>query len=178
MGVFRQESWSGLPFPPPGEPDSNPKRDVWDLSSGSTIHKRYDRQCCYRLYRETYWCPLSRSARWVGVCWGWVARARSSQGMAVTSVITKGRLFFLLPFSSDRSLLLFQNNQRLHPLRKRNQTHSHRGQACGCRRHRGGGGQDWGSGVNRCPLLHIEQMNRKVLLDSTGNSSPYPVIEP
>ena len=107
-----------------------------------------------------------------------MARARSSQGMAVTSVITKGRLFFLLPFSSDRSLLLFQNNQRLHPLRKRNQTHSHRGQACGCHRHRGGGGQDWGSGVNRCPLLHIEQMNRKVLLDSTGNSSPYPVIEP
>ena len=40
------------------------------------------------------------------------------------------------------------------------------------------GGQDWESGVNRCPLLHMERINRKVLLDSTGHSTPYPVIKP
>ena len=67
MGFFRQEDWSGLPFPPPGNLNSNPKTDVWDLSSRSTIRKRYASQCCYLLYQGTDWCPLSRSV--LGMSW-------------------------------------------------------------------------------------------------------------
>ena len=35
---------------------------------------------------------------------------------------------------------------------------------------------DWEFGVIRCKLLHIEQMDNKVLLYSTGNYIQYPVI--
>ena len=35
---------------------------------------------------------------------------------------------------------------------------------------------DWEFGVSRCKLLHLEWINTKVLLDSTGNSIQYPVI--
>ena len=42
----------------------------------------------------------------------------------------------------------------------------------------GGGGQmDWEFGVSRCKLLHIEWINNKILLYSTGNYIQYPVIK-
>ena len=40
----------------------------------------------------------------------------------------------------------------------------------------GGGGMDWEFGVSRCKLLHIEWINNKVLLYSTGNYIQYPGI--
>ena len=52
------------------------------------------------------------------------------------------------------------------------QTHTHREQTCGCQ----GGGKDWEFGISRCILLYIEWINNKVLLYSTGNYIPYPVI--
>ena len=39
-----------------------------------------------------------------------------------------------------------------------------------------GGGMDWVSEISRCKLLHIEQINNKVLLCSPGNDTQYPVI--
>ena len=33
----------------------------------------------------------------------------------------------------------------------------------------GGGGMDWEFGVGRCKLLHLEWINNKVLMYSTGN---------
>ena len=39
-----------------------------------------------------------------------------------------------------------------------------------------GGGEDWEFGISRCKLLDIEWINSKVLLDSTGNYTQYPVI--
>ena len=36
---------------------------------------------------------------------------------------------------------------------------------------------DWEFGVNRCKLLHIEWINNKVLLYSTGNYIQYPEIK-
>ena len=39
----------------------------------------------------------------------------------------------------------------------------------------GGGGMDWEFGISRCKLLHIEWINNKVLLYSTGNYIQYPV---
>ena len=35
---------------------------------------------------------------------------------------------------------------------------------------------DWEFGVGRCKLLHLEWLNNKVLLYSTGNYIQYPVI--
>ena len=43
------------------------------------------------------------------------------------------------------------------------------------RGNRGGRRMDWGSGVGRCKLLHLELIN-KVLMYSTGNYIEYPVI--
>ena len=40
----------------------------------------------------------------------------------------------------------------------------------------GGRGMDWEFGVGRCKLLHLEWINTKVLLYSTGNYTQYPVI--
>ena len=37
-------------------------------------------------------------------------------------------------------------------------------------------GMDWESGVRRCKLLHIEWIDNKVLLYSTGNYIQYPGI--
>ena len=37
-------------------------------------------------------------------------------------------------------------------------------------------GMDWESGVSRCKLLYIEQINSEVLLYSTGNYIQYPAI--
>ena len=39
-----------------------------------------------------------------------------------------------------------------------------------------GGGMDWEFRVGRCKLLHLEWINNKVLLYSTGNYIEYPVI--
>ena len=36
-----------------------------------------------------------------------------------------------------------------------------------------GGGMDWEFGVSRCKLLHIEWINNKALLYSTGNYIQY-----
>ena len=47
-------------------------------------------------------------------------------------------------------------------------------QSCGCQG--AGGGMDWEFGVSRCKLLHIEWINYKVLLYSTGNYIQYFVI--
>ena len=41
---------------------------------------------------------------------------------------------------------------------------------------RGGGGKDWEFGISRCKLLHLEWINKKVLMYSTGNYIQYPVI--
>ena len=38
------------------------------------------------------------------------------------------------------------------------------------------GGKNWEFGVSRCELLHIEWMDNKVLLYSTGNYIQYPGI--
>ena len=40
----------------------------------------------------------------------------------------------------------------------------------------GGGGMSWEFGISRCKLLHVEWINNKVLLYSTGNYIQYPVI--
>ena len=55
---------------------------------------------------------------------------------------------------------------------KQKQTHRHREQTCGCR----GGEKDWEFGISRYKLVHIEWINNKVLLYSTGNYAQYPVI--
>ena len=36
---------------------------------------------------------------------------------------------------------------------------------------------DWECGINKCKLLHLEWINNKVLLYSTGNYVPSPRIE-
>ena len=41
----------------------------------------------------------------------------------------------------------------------------------------GGRGMDWEFGVSRCKLLHLEWINNKVLLYSTGNYIQYPIME-
>ena len=42
---------------------------------------------------------------------------------------------------------------------------------------RGRGGKDQESGVSKCKLLYIGQINNKVLLYSTGNDTQYPMIK-
>ena len=63
---------------------------------------------------------------------------------------------------------------------KQQQTHRHREQTCGCQGQGGwrgvGGGMGWDLGVSRCKLLHIEWMDKKVLLYSSGNSIHCPGI--
>ena len=41
----------------------------------------------------------------------------------------------------------------------------------------GNRGMDWDFGVGRCKLLHLEWINNKVLLHSTGSYIRYPVIK-
>ena len=54
---------------------------------------------------------------------------------------------------------------------RRKETHGLGEQACGCPGGEGGSGMDWGSGVNRCKLWHLEWISNESLLYSTGNSS-------
>ena len=58
---------------------------------------------------------------------------------------------------------------------KQKQTHRHRDQTCGFRG-QGGRGMDWEFGVGRCKLLHLEWINDKVLLYSTGKYIQSPGI--
>ena len=57
---------------------------------------------------------------------------------------------------------------------KEKQNHGHREQTGSCQGGGGGEGKDWEFGVGRCRLLHLEWINNKVLLYSTGiyNKSP------
>ena len=50
---------------------------------------------------------------------------------------------------------------------KQKQTHRHREETRGCQG--GEADMDWEFGVSRCKVLHIERMDNKVLLYSTGN---------
>ena len=62
---------------------------------------------------------------------------------------------------------------------KEKQTHRHREQTCGCQGGGGwgGSGMDWGFGVKKCKLLHLEWISYEVLLCSTGNYIQSLVIE-
>ena len=59
---------------------------------------------------------------------------------------------------------------------KQKETHRHREQTYGCQGQGCGGGMDWEFEISRCKLLYREWINNKVLLYSTGNYIPYPVI--
>ena len=59
---------------------------------------------------------------------------------------------------------------------KQKQTHRHRELTCGSQGGGGGGWMDWELGIGRCKLLHIEWMDNKVLLCSTGSCIQYPMI--
>ena len=53
---------------------------------------------------------------------------------------------------------------------KQKQTHRQREQTCGYQGEgRGGSGMDWGFGVSRYKLLHLEWIRNEVLLYSAGN---------
>ena len=52
---------------------------------------------------------------------------------------------------------------------KQKQTHRHRQQNCVTKAERARRGMDWEFRVVRCKLLHLERINNKVLLYSTGN---------
>ena len=51
---------------------------------------------------------------------------------------------------------------------KQKQTHRHRELTCGCQVGMGWGGMECEFGISRYKLLHIECINNKVLLSSTG----------
>ena len=53
---------------------------------------------------------------------------------------------------------------------EKKQTHGHGEQTCGCQGEEGGSGMDWGFGVSRCKLLHLEWISNDGLLYSIGNS--------
>ena len=57
------------------------------------------------------------------------------------------------------------------------QTHRHGEHTCGCQAGGGGSRMDWEFQLNRCKLLHLEQISNEVLLYSTGNYSQSLVIE-
>ena len=60
---------------------------------------------------------------------------------------------------------------------KQKQTHRHRDQTCGCQGgRRGRRGMDWEFGAGRYNLLHLEWINNKVLMYSTGNYIQSPEI--
>ena len=60
-------------------------------------------------------------------------------------------------------------------VKQKHQIHRHREQTCGCQGG-SGGGVTWEFGVSRCKVLHIEWINNKALLHSTGNYIQYPEI--
>ena len=60
---------------------------------------------------------------------------------------------------------------------KQKQIHRHREQTSGCQGAGVGSGMDWDFWVNRCKLLHLEGIDNKVLLYSTGNYIQSPGID-
>ena len=56
------------------------------------------------------------------------------------------------------------------------QKQTHRESRLAIAKEEGGKGTDLEFGVGRCKLLHLEWINNKVLLYSTGNYIQYPVI--
>ena len=59
---------------------------------------------------------------------------------------------------------------------KQKQNQGHREQARGCQGTGGGKGKYWEFGISRCKLVYIEWINKKALLQSTGNYIQSPVI--
>ena len=59
---------------------------------------------------------------------------------------------------------------------KQKQTHRHREQTCGCQWGGVSGGRDWEFRISRCKLVHVEWINIKVLLYSTGKYIRYLMI--
>ena len=60
---------------------------------------------------------------------------------------------------------------------KQKQIHGHRDPTSSCQGGRAGGrGMDWEFGIGRCKWLHLEWINNKVLMISTGNYITDPVI--
>ena len=57
---------------------------------------------------------------------------------------------------------------------KQKRTHRHREQTCVCQGLEGE--MVWEFGISRCKLLHIESINNKAPLYTTGNCIQYPVI--
>ena len=55
------------------------------------------------------------------------------------------------------------------------QTQRYREQTYNAKGLGGGGGMDWELGIGSCKLVHIEWINNKVLLYSTGDYIQYPV---
>ena len=55
------------------------------------------------------------------------------------------------------------------------QTHRHGEQTCGCQYRESG--MDWGFGVSRFQLLHLEWTSNEVLVYGTGNDIQLLVIE-
>ena len=52
---------------------------------------------------------------------------------------------------------------------KQKHIHRHREETCGCQAGGGGRGMGWEFGVSRCKLLHLEWINNKALIYSTGS---------
>ena len=52
---------------------------------------------------------------------------------------------------------------------KQKQTHRHGKQTCGYQGEVRGSRRDWGFGVGRCKLSHLERISNEVLLYSTEN---------
>ena len=52
---------------------------------------------------------------------------------------------------------------------KQKQTLGHREQTCGCQGQEGREWDEWGVGVSRCKLLHLDWISNKVLMYTTGN---------
>ena len=75
-------------------------------------------------------------------------------------------------------MLNLKNNNNINKLIYKTETdsHRHREQTCGCQGGVGEGRDGLGVWVSRCKLLHIEWINNKVLLYSTGNYIQHLVI--
>ena len=58
---------------------------------------------------------------------------------------------------------------QMNPSTRQKQTQRHREQTCLAKREGGGSEMDWDFRVGRCKILHLEWINNKVLLYSTGN---------
>ena len=70
-----------------------------------------------------------------------------------------------------------QNTAQMNLATKQKQTHRHGEQTCDLKQGVWEGRRmDWDFGVGRCKLLHIEWINNKVLLYSTGNEIQSPWI--